>query len=141
MLLAWVLSCDSHEERDDGTTDIFGAGIDTFYVDRLPAQVELTLLARLWLIEDESGQIELQVFGPDTTPLGTLPYPIDAEPGPNHRPGYLVTQTEPLEVGFRAEVEGTYSIEVYADRTRGHAVAADRRASLFFNVRLEEEAD
>jgi hypothetical protein len=114
------------------------AGIDTLYVDRLPAQIEVTLLARLWLLEDETGHIELQVFGPDTTPLGTLPFEIHPEPGPNHRPGYLVTQTEALELGFLAETDGTYSVEVYADRGRGDAVSEERRRSLFFNVRVAE---
>ena len=122
MLLAWVLSCDSHEQRDDGTTDIYGEGIDTVYVDRFPATVEITLLARVWLMEDETSEIELQVFGPDTTPLGTLRHGVEPDPEPNHRPGYLVTQTEELEVGFPAEAEGTYSIDpaVFKDTDGRH---------------------
>jgi hypothetical protein len=60
VLLAWVLACDSYEQRDDGTTDIYGAGIDTAYVDRLPARVELTLLARVWLTEKETGEIDVR---------------------------------------------------------------------------------
>ncbi len=61
-------------------------------------------------------------------------------PGPNHRSGYLVTQTQALEVGFLAETEGTYSIEVYADPISADAVSEEGRRSIFVNVR-EESSD
>jgi len=106
VLLAWAVSCDSYELREDGTADIFAAGFDTFRVESLPVQLELNILVRLLLAEDERGEIELHVLGPDTTPLGTLTHEIEAEPGPRHRPGYLVSQTEALEPRFCREVGG-----------------------------------
>ena len=135
MLIAWAVSCDSYELRDDGTADIFGAGFDTHYVDELPTKVEVTILVRLLMQEDEANEIELHVLGPDTGSLGSLSHPVEAEPGPNHRPGYIVAQIEALEVGFLAESEGVYSIEIYADAGKGQAVSAERRQSIFLNVR------
>jgi hypothetical protein len=133
VLLAWAVPCDSYELHDDGTVDIFGAGFDTFRVDELPADLELTIVVRVLLMEDEHSEIELQMVGPDTTSLGTLIHPIDADPGPNHRPGYTVNQTEVLEVGFHADGEGVYSVEIYTGGA--HRPSDERRRSLFFNVR------
>lgn len=134
MLLAWAVSCDSYELHEDGTADIFGAGFDTFRVESLPAELELTILARLLLMEDEQGEIELQVLGPDMSVLGTLVSEVDADPGPNHRPGYIVSQTEALSVAFLAETEGVYSVELYVDGGR-KSLSPERRTSFFFNVR------
>jgi hypothetical protein len=134
VLLAWAVSCESYELHEDGTVDIFGAGFDTFYVDGLPAKLELMVLVRLLLQEDEKTEIELQVLGPEPlSSLASIVYPIEAEPGQNHRPGYLVAQTEGLEVSFLAETEGPYSLEIYADK--GPNVTEERRRSIFFNVR------
>jgi hypothetical protein len=134
VLIAWAVPCDSYELHDDGTADIFGAGFDTFHVETLPAELELTVVTRLLLMEDEHAEIELQVLGPDTTPLGTLIHGIDAEPGPGHRAGYTVNQTEVLEIGFLAETEGVYSLEIYTDGERA-SVSPDRRRSIFLTVR------
>lgn len=132
MLLAWAVSCESYELREDGTADIFGAGFDTFRVESLPVELEVSILVRLFLTEDERGQIELHVLGPDTKPLGMLSHEVVAAPGRNHRSGFLVSQTEALETRFPAETVGVYSVEIYTDRA---AVSEDRRRSIFFNVR------
>jgi hypothetical protein len=134
VLLAWAVSCDSYELHEDGTADIFGAGFDTFRVESLPAELELTILARLMLMEDEQGEIELQVLGPNMSVLGSLVSEVDADPGPNHRPGYIVSQTEALDVAFLAETEGVYSVELYVDGDRTR-LSPERRTSFFFNVR------
>jgi hypothetical protein len=135
VLLAWAVSCDSYELREDGAVDIVGAGLDTFYVDGLPARLELTVLVLLHLLEDERGEIEVHMLGPDTTSLGTLRYTVEADPGPNHRHGYLVNQIEALEVGFPAEREGIYSVEIYVPSRRGEVTSEDRRATVFLSVR------
>lgn len=134
MQIAWAVSCESYELREDGTADISAAGYDTFYVEGFPARIETTILVRLMMEESEREMIELQVLGPDTSSLGTLTHEIEAEPGPNHRPGFLVTQVEALGVGFLAESEGVYSVEIYTGGRRP-AVTEDRRRSIFFNVR------
>jgi hypothetical protein len=134
VLLAWAVSCESYELREDGTADIFAAGFDTLYVDGLPAKLGVTILVRLLLQEGEKGEIEVQVLGPDTVSLGTLIHEIEAEPSPNHRPGYLVSQTEGLEIVFPAETEGVYSIELYTDKPHD-AVSEERRRSIFLNIR------
>jgi hypothetical protein len=134
VLLAWAVPCDSYELREDGTVDIFGAGFDTFYVDELPAELDLTILIRVLLMEDERAEFDVHVLGPNMAPLGALAHEVEAEPGPNHRPGYTVNQTEALELAFPAETEGVYSVEIYTDGARA-ATSDDRHRSLFFTVR------
>ncbi len=135
MLLAWVLACEGYEHHDDGTVDISRAGFDTFYVDDLPARIEVSLLAHLLLYEGEAENIQLVMLGPSTAPLGELDYPIEATPPRTHRPGYLVRQTEVLEVGFLAESEGVYSIDVYVGDSK--RADRDKHATLFLHVRRE----
>jgi hypothetical protein len=134
VLIAWAVSCEEYELRADGTVDIYAAGFDTFYVERLPATIDITILVRVHLVEDERAKIDVHVLGPDTVPLGALKHEVVAAPGSNHRPGYLVTQTEALEVkDLQVESEGVYSVEVYADPARGPY--QERRRSIFFTVR------
>jgi hypothetical protein len=135
LLIAWAVSCDSYELHEDGTADIYGAGFDTFRVDRLPIALELIILVRLLLQEDERGKIDLHLLAPETTPLGTLTFDVEPEPGPNHRPGYTVNQTEAFKVQFDAETTGVYSAELYIVGRRQGDVSEDRRRSLFFSVR------
>jgi hypothetical protein len=140
VLLAWAVSCDSYELRENTTADIFGAGIDTFYVDDLPSDLDVTILVRLLLTEGERTALQLQMLAPDTVPLGTLTFDVDAEPGPNHREGFIVSQIEVLRAGFRAETEGVYSAEIFAMDGRGDPTSEERRRSIFFNVRPMAEA-
>jgi hypothetical protein len=135
VLLAWAVSCDSYELHEDGTADIFGAGFDTFRVDGLPAGLELIILVRLLMMEDETSDLELHILGPETTSLFSDTFEIEAEPGPNHRLGYTVSQTEALEIEFVAEREGPYSAEIYVDGHRGDPMSEERRRTIFFNVR------
>jgi hypothetical protein len=135
VLLAWAVSCDSYELRDDGTANIYAAGFDTFRVESLPAELDLSVLLRFLLIEDEASELEVYVLGPDTTPLGNLAFAIKADPGPEHRPGYLVSQIEALNLTFLAEREGVHSVELYADHDPDRPTAEEHRRSIFFNVR------
>jgi hypothetical protein len=130
------VSCDSYELHEDETADIYRAGFDTYYVESLPAGCELTILVRLWLEEGETGELELQLLGPGTTPLGSKTFRVEADPGTNHRPGYLVSQIEALNVGFLAETEGIYSAEIEtAAEKRRDPTSPKRRRSIFLNVR------
>jgi hypothetical protein len=92
-------------------------------------------LVRLLMSEGERTGLELQMLGVNTAPLGTLTSDIDAEPGPNHREGYLVSQIEVLQAGFRAESTGTYSAELFTTEGRGDPTSEERRRTIFFNVR------
>jgi hypothetical protein len=78
----------------------------------------------------------LHIVGPEPTrSLRSLTYEIEAEPGPDHRPGHLVSQIEVLQVEFSAETEGVYSAEIYVEGRRGDPVSEERRRSIFFSVR------
>lgn len=135
------MSCASYELLDDGTANIYNAGFDTFRVESLPVPLELTILTRLLLLEDEESEIEVHVLGPDTAALGSLTHPIAAEPGPNHRPGYSVSQIEVLELAFLARTTGVYSVELYVDHDPHRPRSDEHRRSLFFNVREGLPAD
>lgn len=136
MQLDWAVSCDSYEWRYDGTVDIESAGIDTIYVDDLPEDIDITILVRLLMAEGETAEIAMEVWGPDMAPLGRLPQTINATPGPNYRPGFIVSQIEELRAGFTAEAEGTYSAEIYTTEARGDPTSEKYRRSLFYTVRL-----
>jgi hypothetical protein len=131
----WAVSCDSYELRDDGTADVYEAGFDTYYVESVPAECELRILVRLILEEGETGEIELELLAPLTVPLGSKTYPIEADPGTNHRAGYLVNQIEALEVGFPAETEGIYVAEIRTNPGRGDSASEKWRRSVFLYVR------
>ena len=138
MLIAWAVSCDSYELRDDGTANIFGAGFDTFFVPSIPVELDFTILVRLLLMEGDKDEIGMQILGSETQLLGDLSIEIEADPGPHHRAGYVVSQIEVLEVpSITAEAEGVYSVEIYLGSHRP-GPSEDRRRSIFFNV-LEGE--
>jgi hypothetical protein len=80
------------------------------------------------------------MLAPDTVSLGTLTFDVEAEPGPNHREGYIVSQIEVLRAGFRAETEGVYSAEIFTMAGRGDQTSEERRRSIFFNVRSSLES-
>jgi hypothetical protein len=135
MLLAWAVSCDSYELHEDGTANIYMAGFDTFRVEELPAELDLSVLLRLLMPEDQGGELEVYMLGPDTTPLGDLKFTVTPNPPPGHRPGYTVSQIEALNLLFRAEAAGVYSVELYVDHNPSKPLSDEHRRTLFFNVR------
>ena len=135
MLLVWAVPCERYTLHEDGTADLFSAGFDTFRVERLPAELDLTIVARLLLMEDEETALLVHVLGPSTTPLGELQHSIEARPGPTHREGHMVGQTEVLDIRrIPAATEGVYSVELYVEGAR-EAISVERHISLYFNVR------
>jgi hypothetical protein len=135
VLLVWAVSCDAYEPREDGTVDIYGAGFDTYRVDELPAELDLDVLLRLLLSEDEEGRLEAYILGPDTVSLGDLQFPVEPDPGPMHRQGFMVSQTEVLRLRFLAETEGVYSLELYVDHDPNRPRSSEHRHTFFFHVR------
>jgi hypothetical protein len=130
--IQWAVSCESFDARDDGTADIATAGFDSFYVEAFPAPIEFPIVMRLFMEEGERGELDVHLLGTNPTERKSLRYPIEAEPGPYHRPGYLISQIESLDVKFPADAEGIYSVEIY---TGGEAVTDDYRRSFFIYVR------
>jgi hypothetical protein len=140
VFIAWAVSCESYEINADLTAEISQAGLDTFYVDALPAKVDITLLVRVSLMEEEQGEIDLLVMAaePPTAQIAYVTVPIDPEFGPNYRPGYLATHVEVLELtALPVETEGIYSVEIYDAKAQA-ATAPDKRATHFFSVRLHQ---
>jgi hypothetical protein len=121
--------------HDDGTANIYRAGVDTFRVDALPAELDISIVLRLLMPEDRGGSVEVYMLGPDTRPLGNLDFAIMPSPGSGHRPGYMVSQIEALHLLFLAETEGVYSVELYVDHDPRHPLSDEHRRTLFFNVR------
>lgn len=114
MRVVWAVLCSSYEIHDDGTADIFGAGFDAFQVESLPAELDLRVLAHLLMYEGEESELEIHLFAPGMTSVQTLSHRITADPGPLHRPGRIVAQTEAIEIPYEVSIADSYSIEVYA---------------------------
>ena len=86
-------------------------------------------------MEGEESELDVHVLGPNTVVLGAVQHPVEAEPGPSHRTGYMVSQTEVLELRrIPADTAGVYSVEIYSGSARD-GTSKDHRLSLFFNVR------
>ena len=128
MRLLWVVSCRGYELRDDDTVDIEGAGVNTFWVDSLPADLEVHVVMRLALLENEEGIVEAHFLGPRMTNRQSADVPIEAAPLLGHLDGFEVHMTQPLTFRFEAEEEGTHSVELY--------LPDGRRESLFWVVRI-----
>lgn len=132
MLLVWAVLCDSYELHDDGKTDIFGAGLDTFHVEALPAELDLKVVIHLLLYEEEEAELELHLVGPNTSNVHVLPYRIAVEPGPLHQAGSAVSQTEAIEIPYEVDTAGPHVIELYAGPHDSSPIEQHR--SLFFQV-------
>jgi hypothetical protein len=133
VLLVWAVLCDSFELRDDGKADIFGAGLDTFQVESLPAELDLRIVFHLLLYEDEDAELDLTLIGPTMSNVQPVTYRLAAQPGPLHRPGSAVSQTEGIEVPYEVRTEGPHSIELYA-APHGSDSAPQQSRNLFFQV-------
>lgn len=135
MLLAWAVSCDSYELHDDGTANIYQAGIDTFTVDSLPLSLPVPVLVKVLLQEGEEAELEFHLIGPDTTPLAEpIMFPLVGTPGRNHRQGYVVSVVEALDFVLPIATAGPHSIEIWTERAYKDPGNPERRRSIFLNV-------
>ncbi len=127
MRLIWAVSCRSYDPQPDGTVDIEGAAIDELWTAELPAVVEVTVLVRVGMVENEEADLQVELLAHDGSLVDALDLTMHGVPGPFDRPGYEVKKIQPVYCRFDAESEGIYSTEIFMDGKREH--------SLFFSVR------
>jgi hypothetical protein len=124
----WAVSCRSYDLHDDGTAEIEGAGVDTFWVETLPAELQLNVLLKLGLLEGEESELKIDLRGSGMTLLGTLDRSIRAQPQSGHQAGHEVVSLRPTLFRILAESEGIHSVEIYTDNRFQDA--------MYFGVRL-----
>lgn len=118
MNVDWVIPCRFVEVHDNLGT-IVGAGIDTFWVQELPAQIQLMLAIRLLgMVEELDPDIKHSVTNRIRDPQGEVVGEATGEMavgGESARPEWLAGITLPFVVAFEATEEGTYAIEFSVD--------------------------
>lgn len=118
MNIDWVIVC-RYAEVHDNLGTIVGAGIDTFWVDELPAQIRVGLAIRVLAMQDEIGPgvkhaIVNRVRDPQGDVIGEGSGELEVA-GESARPEWLAGIMMPLAVAFEAAEEGTYTIEFNVD--------------------------
>ena len=121
MNIDWIIPCRYLEVHDNLGT-LVGAGIDTFWVPDLPAQMQVLMAVRLTALLDELGpEHEHPVRNVVRSPGGDV---VDEQTG-NFALGGVQENVErenwlhgllmPMVVTFEATEEGTYTVEHFVD--------------------------
>lgn len=118
MNIDWVIVC-RYAEVHDNLGTIVGAGIDTFWVEELPAQIQVGLAVRLLAMHDEIGpgmkhSIANRVRDPQGDVIGEGSGELEVT-GESARPEWLAGIMLPTAVAFEAAAEGTYTLEFNID--------------------------
>lgn len=118
MNIDWVIPCRFVEVHDNLGT-IVGAGIDTFWVQELPAQIQVMLALRITgMAEELDPSVSHALTNRILDPSGEVIAEVGGElalGGESARPEWLVGIMLPMVVGFEAPDEGTYTVEVSVD--------------------------
>ena len=122
--LDWAVPSRYAEASADGSATIIGAGIDSFWVPEVPADIGLFLMIRVTGPQDEfeeEHQLEIRLVTPESEEQEVLKVGFQTPPGgrnplavPGMEPGVLI----PAGVAFRAEEYGFHTLEVYLDEQR-----------------------
>jgi hypothetical protein len=118
MNIDWVIPC-RYVEVHDNLGTIIGAGIDTFWLPNLPAQLRVLLAIRLLAMTEElDPAIQHPIRNVIRDPNGELvteqsgTFAIGAQ---SARPEWLAGIIVPTAVVFQVNDEGTYTIEFGID--------------------------
>ena len=121
MNIDWLIPC-RYLEIHDGLGTLIGAGIDTFTVPALPAQIQVVIAMRLTGTADEldpsiDHPIRSVVRGPDDTVISDVEG-VGQFGAPGARPDWLTGIIIPSAVLFVAEQEGAYTFEFSVDQAQ-----------------------
>lgn len=114
MNIAWAIPC-RYVEVHDNLATIIGAGIDTVWIEELPAMVGCMVAVRLVGMPDEftpdqkrptSTRIKSPSGATISEVQGSFALGIESA-----RPEYLVGATLPVAIQFPVTEEGTYAVE------------------------------
>lgn len=125
MRLDWAVPARYAEASGDGTATIIGAGIDSFWLEEVPADIGLFLMIRVAGPRDEFEDdhvLEIRLVTPERDEQEVLKAGFKAPPGgaqtPLSVPGMEGGLLIPAGVAFQAEEYGFYTLEVYLDEQR-----------------------
>lgn len=120
MNIDWVIPC-RYVEVHDNLGTIIGAGIDTFWVTELPAQIQVLLAVRLLAMAEElDPEVKHSGINRVRDPRGAVMSEVSGEfvvGGESARPEWLTGIMLATAVMFEAPEEGTYTIEHVVDGT------------------------
>jgi hypothetical protein len=118
--VVWALTCRFAETTPDGTATLVGAGLDSVWVQEVPADVGVFLMMRIAGAAYEFGEthtLAVKLIDPERDEQEVLTAtfgPIEEMPPQHHPaldPGILV----PAGIGWRAEHLGLYTLDVLVD--------------------------
>lgn len=120
MNIAWVIPC-RYVEINNSLGTIIGAGIDIFWVPRLPAAIRGMLALRVTGTADDFGEevtheLASRILGPTGDPLGKE-IKGEFQAGAEHvQEDWLNAVWIPSGFQFTAPGAGTYTLEISVDK-------------------------
>jgi hypothetical protein len=118
MRIDWVVPCRYAEIQQDGTLNLTGAGIDTFWLadDALPSDVGMFLAIRLLGQPDEllhPHELALGLTRPNVpNPEALVTAQIQGQPPIEPTPGGEAQIAFPMVIRFSASVFGLYVLQI-----------------------------
>jgi hypothetical protein len=114
----WAIACRSLTVNGNDAS-IEGIAVDTFWVDSLPQELALPVLARIAFTTDECEtphHFECYLMAPALSAVDTLEFDITPGPPPAHHPeGWENKLFLPIAATFETEREGPYGLDIYID--------------------------
>jgi hypothetical protein len=118
MNIDWAIPC-RYVEVHDNLGTIIGAGIDTFWIPEVPAQIQFALAVRLLamaeeLSPDEQHTAANRIFDPRGERMSEVSGEFSVG-GESARPEWLTGIMVATVVQFEVTEEGTYTVEHVVD--------------------------
>jgi hypothetical protein len=118
--VAWALPCRFAEVSPDGTATLVGAGLDSVWIQEVPADVGVFLMMRISgaVYEfDEAHTVAVRLIDPEREEQEVLsagfgPMP---EPPPQHDPAIDPGVLIPAAIGWTAGHFGLYTLDILVD--------------------------
>ena len=119
MNVDWLMACRFAEATSDGSANLIGACIDTFWVNEFPAQPSFFIAMRVVAADEELEQthkLGIKLSNPTGTEMGemAIDFPLPAR-SPISIPELEVGTIFCIGQQFAAEEEGIYRFDVSLD--------------------------
>jgi hypothetical protein len=114
----WVIPCRFVEVHDNLAT-IVGGGIDTFWMQKFPGNLQIMFALRLLAMHDELDRgskhvVTNRIRNPKGTEIGTGTMELAVD-GRSARPEWLIGIPLTFGVQFEVTEEGSYTVEFAVD--------------------------
>lgn len=127
MKVDWAVPCRYAETPGDGTATMLGAGIDSMWLDEIPAEVGFFLMLRItgadYEFESEI-KLEVRLVAPDQDESTILKMGLSmSEMPPLKLPGMDPAMLLPTVMAWEATDYGLHTLDVFIDEHRQRTVA------------------